>query len=371
MSHKIKLILLTILLLSKFDGYSQNYKGIYIDGFHQILGNQQKEDSLFDYLRTNSFNSISLYNLHLLDFSSSTQMTQLRNFILNAKTNQNIIHVGAVAENAWFFENKILPYNLGSQANEQFNVFNLEFEFWVPSSVSGYYCSTYLSPGGFSCDEAGAFQFYMQELNAIKSITSSHGWETEIYLGWFDQTEANTMKAVADRIFLSNYNANPNLCFDFSLSRLEYLGSSAHNCEIAALFSSEDSFLNPWLTANQNDLDSAFSIFTGEYANNSGTWKNNTNLIGQQWFTYSTMNYQLGTLTAEKMSLNDFEIFPNPVSDAISIENLKVSQIEIFNSQMKSLGYFEIENGKINLGALNSGVYFLKSTNQLKKFIKV
>ena len=368
----LKKIFISLLFIgSNYFCFSQNFKGIYIDGFHQIVGNQQKEDSLFDYLRTNSFNSISLYNLHLLDFSSSTQMTQLRNFILNAKTNQNIVNVGAVAENAWFFENKILPYNLSSQANEQFNVFNLEFEFWVPSSVSGYYCSTYLSPGGFSCDEAGAFQFYMQELNAIKAITNAHSWKTEIYLGWFNQTQANTMKAVADRIFLSNYNANPNLCFDFSLNRLEYLGSSAHNCEIAGLFSSEDSFLNPWLTANQNDLDSAFSIFMEEFDNNSGAWKNNTNLIGQQWFTYSTMNYQLGTLTAEKKSLNKIEIYPNPVSDAISIENSKVSQIEIFNSQMKSLGYFDIEDGKINLARLNSGVYFLKSTNQLKKFIKI
>ncbi|MFN5418666.1 MAG: T9SS type A sorting domain-containing protein [Flavobacteriia bacterium] len=360
-----------LFICSNYFCFSQNFKGIYIDGFNQILGNQQKEDSLFDYLRTNSFNSISLYNLHLLDFSSSSQMTQLRNFILKAKTNQNIIYVGAVAENAWFFENKILPYNLGSQANEQFNVFNLEFEFWVPSSVSGYYCSTYLSPGGFTCDEAGAFQFYMQELNAIKAITSSHGWDAEIYLGWFDQAQANAMKTVADRIFLSNYNANPNLCFDFSLNRLEYLGSSTHNCEIAALFSSEDSFLNPWLTANQNDLDSAFSIFTGEFTNNTGAWKNNTNLIGQQWFTYSTMNYQLGTLITEKKSLNNIEFYPNPAVNTITIADSQVLQIEILNSQMKSLGYFEIEDNKIKIDGLSSGIYFLKLNNQIKKFIKV
>ncbi len=91
--------------------HCQNHKGLYVDGFHQILGNQEREDSLFAYIDHQNFNSIALYNLHNLDFNSPQQMDDLRNFISEARILHNVVEITAVAENAWFFENKIVPFN--------------------------------------------------------------------------------------------------------------------------------------------------------------------------------------------------------------------------------------------------------------------
>ena len=121
---KQKMVLSLCLFFLGLPAFSQYYKGLYIDGFHQILGNQEKEDSLFTYIDNREINAIALYNLHNLDFSSYIQMNNLRSFINRAKTFHNIVEVAATAENAWFFENKILPYNHTSSLAEKFNVFN-------------------------------------------------------------------------------------------------------------------------------------------------------------------------------------------------------------------------------------------------------
>lgn len=368
-----KIFLLLILVLSLKTSFSQNYKGIYINNFHLILGNEEKEDSLYDYLRTNNFTSIALYNLHQLDFSSSTQMNNLRNFISGARSEANIIDVTATAENAWFFENKILPFNLASNANEMMNVFNLEFEFWVPSAVSDYYCTAYLQDNGYSCDESGAFDFYMRELSTIDSITTIYSWTSEIYLGWFNQNQADQMKSKADRILLSNYQSNPNNCFDVSLQRLQYLGNSSPSVDVAGLFSSEDDFLHSWLLQNENNIDSVYSIFNGEYQDENGNWKSNINLLGQHWFTYSTMGYQLGTASVKNnMEKPIGKIYPNLVHESITIELEAYAEIFIYNAQSQLIKSICLDgkSNKIDLKSLEAGIYFIKTGSFVQKIIK-
>jgi hypothetical protein len=77
-----------------------------------------------------------------------------------------------------------------------------------------------LQGAGLTCDEDGAFQFYMQELEAIKSLATQNDVITEVYLGWFNQNQADQIKLFADRVLLSNYQLNPQNCFDVSSQRL-------------------------------------------------------------------------------------------------------------------------------------------------------
>ena len=61
-------------------------------------------------------------------------------------------------------------------------------------------------------------------------------------------------------------------------------------------------------------------------------------------------------------------IFPNPSSDFIYIDNPKQKLIIIYNS----LGKIELinKNEKIDIQKLNPGIYFVKNEKQFSKFIK-
>jgi hypothetical protein len=355
--------------------YCQSYKGLYVDGFHQILGNQEREDSLFAYIDYQNFNSIALYNLHNLDFSSTQQMNDLRNFISDAKNSHNVTEITAVAENAWFFENKIVPYNQSSSTNEKFSVFNLEFEFWVPSAVSGYYCTSYLQGAGLNCDENGAFQFYMQELEAIKVLATQNNAITEVYLGWFNQEQVDQIKLFADRILLSNYQTNPQNCFDVSLQRFQYLGNTSPAIQVAGLFSSESDFLGPWLNSNEEALDSVYSIYSSEYYFANGSWKSNIDLVGQQWFTYSTMNNEIPSLGTIEFIEPKISLYPNPTSDRLTIEAFSpIESLEIKDLNGKSLVSVEnlySDQVNIDLSSFFSGVYVIELVTATEKNSKL
>lgn len=356
-------------------GYCQYYKGLYIDGFHQILGNQEKEDSLFTYIDNREINAIALYNLQNLDFSSNLQMNNLRSFINRAKTLHNVTEVAATAENAWFFENKIIPYNQNSNLEERFNVFNLEFEFWVPSAVSGYYCSTYLQPGGFTCDENGAFQFYIQELSLINSMASQNDCKTEVYLGWFNQSQIDQIKIHTDRILLSNYQSDLNNCFDVSLQRLKYIGNSSPVVDVAGLFSSEPDFLGSWLDSNVGNIDVPFDVYLNEYNLSSGAWKSNINLIGHHWFTYSTMSHEFWASIHSISDLQSLVIYPNPTKEYLYLKSLP-KEIKVFDLSLKEITT-QVPNSsygnliRLDLRDFNSGVYFIELDSNMYKVIKL
>ncbi|MEI6816871.1 MAG: hypothetical protein WCL14_09700, partial [Bacteroidota bacterium] len=59
------LILITIsfILLSSIKMNAQSVKGLYVDGFSNILGNTNSEDSLLHYAHDNGFNYLALYDL--------------------------------------------------------------------------------------------------------------------------------------------------------------------------------------------------------------------------------------------------------------------------------------------------------------------
>ncbi|MEO8088503.1 MAG: hypothetical protein ABI763_16910, partial [Bacteroidota bacterium] len=162
---KLKLLLLCVLLSSVTFG--QNIRGYYVNGFNTILGNTTSENALLSYTQGNGYNYLCLYDVSGLNLASTTVKNQFASFINRAKTQYGVSQVGVCSEIYSYFSSFIIPYNVGRPANEKVDVLNFEFEFWVTSSINSLYCSLYLTPGGYSCDTAGACAFAKSQFQLI------------------------------------------------------------------------------------------------------------------------------------------------------------------------------------------------------------
>ena len=159
MNQKVMKLLagLFLICLTSY-GQSSNVRAFYLKGINSWLGNTTQENAILDYAQGNGYNYIIFYDLGSLNWTSTTVKNNVAAFLSRARANYGITQMGASGEIASFFSNYIVPYNNGrTSANERFDVFNYEFEFWNQSSISALYCSRYLSPNGYSCDSAGAW----------------------------------------------------------------------------------------------------------------------------------------------------------------------------------------------------------------------
>jgi hypothetical protein len=263
---------------------------MYINGFDDILGNTVKEDSLLMYLQDSSYNYMALYDLHTLDFSSTSEMNMLSAFIVKARQQYGIPYVGAVGETRTFFTSKIKSYNNSrTSADEKFNVFNLEFEFWTTSSVQpgGYYCVNYLQAAGCSCDTAGAFLYYMGLLKSMDSLATIQGAISETYLGWFNQGQGKQIQSGVDRILLHAYRVDNTSVWGYSKTRLGYLASNNQMVNVAPIFSSEPIFMGPWLQSH-GQIE-AYNQYETDFNADNSSWKQYINLLGYHWFDWGYM----------------------------------------------------------------------------------
>jgi hypothetical protein len=80
----------------------------------------------------------------------------------------------------------------------------------------------------------------------------------------------------------------------------------------------------------------------------------------------------LQNLKAPFGGLGVVKIYPNPVSDILMVENFgNIENIEIINILGQTVLHFpKLNDNKINVSGLESGVYFLKIQNQIIKFFK-
>lgn len=375
----MKKILFLLFLLGSGELFAT--KGMYVDGFAGILGNTNKEDSLLNYAQQNGFTYLVLYELHLVHASNNLTTVPtsapLANFISKAKTLYGIIEVGACSENFWWFDNIASVYNsIHANPNEQFDVYNLEFEFWNTGTVGPgqYYCTTYLTPDGYSCDTSGAFAFYMKELTSIDSLALIDGVKSEIYVGWFNQHQATQMKSKADRILLHSYVNNVNNVYSYAQTRLSYLGNTSGVVDVMPIYSSEPAFLGPWLVSNPEV--NVNPVYLNDFTNDVGSWKVNINLVGYQWFAYSFMPYGL-PMGIEETKVGT-SVYPNPFLQEIRIENPTGAPMEIRILNMtgetvhSTIGLEQLIT--VDLTALSPGIYqlYLRSGEQVitQKLIK-
>jgi len=363
---KIVLLLVACFLLH-LPAYS--VKGVYIDGFASLLGNANKEDSLLNYASQNGFTYLALYELHIVnashDLTSVPTSQILADFISKAKTLYGIQEVGACGENASWFNNIIHVYNsIHPNPAEKIDVYNLEFEFWNTGLVApgNYYCTTYLQPAGLSCDTSGAFTFYMQQLTSIDSLATADGVKSEIYVGWFTAAQALQMVSKADRVLLHSYVSNVNNVYSYTQTRLSYLASGTSVVDVVPIFSAEPSFLGGWL--NTHAESGAYTIYSNGFANETGAWKSNINLLGYQWFAYSYIPYVLST-GVQDAGIGNFRFYPNPTSSSIIVESTGNSFLQsIFLCSMDRKLLKTIINNQssminVDLKELSPGIYFL------------
>lgn len=292
MKHKYLIALLAFYLFSFRVDAQQTpaFRGIYIDSFDDILGNTVKEDSLLQYAVDSSFNYLALYDLHTINFNNSTQVSKLASFIRKARETYGIAQIGAVGESYSTFQNKIGPYNASrTNADEKFNVFNLEFEFWTSSSVNagGYYCTQYLQPNGCSCDTSGGFKFFINNLHLIDSLAAVQGATSETYLGWFNQGQGSQIQRNVDRILLHAYRVDPSSVYGYSKTRLQYLASNNSTVNVAPIFSAEPNFMGPWL--DSHSLRDAYNKYKTDFQADNSASVQYINLLGYQWFDYGFM----------------------------------------------------------------------------------
>ncbi len=77
------------------------------------------------------------------------------------------------------------------------------------------------------------------------------------------------------------------------------------------------------------------------------------------------------TSTNEQIEIEKISISPNPASDFISISGLsstEVSTLKVVNLQGKTMISTQINDGKVNIQQLSTGVYFVRITNNKQTF---
>ncbi|GAA3658260.1 T9SS type A sorting domain-containing protein [Flavivirga jejuensis] len=383
-----------ILLTLNFKANADTLRSMYVDGFSSILGNESAENTLLSYAQSNGIEKLLLYELHIVNANHNLSSTStnfiLADFISKAKTNYGILFVGAVAENAWFFTNVIDTYNNSrTNANEKFDVYNLEFEFWIDTHTNsgGYYCNTYLTPNNLPCTNAGAFDYFISILQDMRTLANnnSHPITTEAYVGWPTAAQAATIGANLDKLLLHAYVANPSTSFTYADDRIIDFANGTPGLDVSIIFSSETNFMGNWLISNS--MSEAEDTFTTDWTSGSSGWTNNINLEG---FTYFTYSYQANiTLfsssssssvaavqslsTGTQDTLEKVAVYPNPVEKTLYIENLDdVKNIMIYNSIGQLIE--ETTEKEIDFTTKAKGIYFLKIYTEngikTKKIIK-
>lgn len=349
---------------------SQTVKGLYVDKFNLILGNIQKEDSLLNYAVNKGFNYLALYDLWTIhttgSLTNTTTALPLANFLNKARITYSISNIGATGENYWFFSNVIHVYNQQhSNPNHKLNVYNLEFEFWITSSVNtgGIYCTTYLQPGGFSCDTSGGFKFYIRELRRIDSLGNTAGITSETYIGWPNSGHAKAIVKNSDRVLVHAYVSNESTTYNYTRNRLIDLSGAATVAKVIPIFSAEPSFMGPWVQVN-TPLQ-AYTNYNANFLAETGTWKSNVSVLGYQWFTYSFMPKALSTGIAAIENENRIQVMPNPAAEgSFSVLTDFSGEIKLLDSFGKVICIYNIEKNKelqISTLSLPNAVYYLVS----------
>lgn len=107
------------------------------------------------------------------------------------------------------------------------------------------------------------------------------------------------------------------------------------------------------------------------YVTDGGTLGDNSNIIGVDTFSVDR------TLSTENFAKNNFTVYPNPATDVVNISN--VNNLEIKNTVITDINGRIVKQvnssvESINVGDLNTGVYFLKVTTTegvgITKFVK-
>lgn len=366
---------------------SKAERSMYVDDFANILNDAGLKTNLLEYAEANEITYLLFYELHLVhnehDLTNPATNQILADFLADAKQNYGITKVAATSENAWYFENRIIAYNESrTNADEKFDVLGMEFEFWTPVFIEpdGYYCTSYLTPNGYSCDNAGAYAFCKGELEAIRILAdnSTHPMTVEMYVGWPDAAQLLEIADIVDRTLIHAYVPDPNNAFGYAEGRLEYYENYVGTAEITIIFSAEPNFSGPWL--QNNNMAMAEQVFMDDYNASTGTWKSNIDLQGFTYFTYTMMSDVVlpineGNGEEDENSIDEREAqvkaFPNPTNDRIYIKSKRILQpFELRNQLGQTIQEGTFLPEFIDVVDYPSGIYFLHLQGEILRIVK-
>ena len=240
-----------------------------------VLGNTTAENAMLKFARDNGINYLIMYDLQGL-IANSTRATQLASLISRAKTQYGVQQVGAALAESQFADN-IVAYNNSHAANERIDVLNVEKEFWRSTT-----------------NRAAEFDATINVLNYFKNVGTANNLTTEIYIGWITANEGARLGDAVDRVLVHYYRQNDTELVDYGVERLQYLAGASRKVKVIPIFSNEGPdttddaetyFMGNWLATNPNDK--AFKSWIAGYNALTGSWKNNIEVIGSNWFLYN------------------------------------------------------------------------------------
>ena len=240
-----------------------------------VLGNTTAENAMLKFARDNGINYLIMYDLQGL-VANSTRANQLASLISRAKTQYGVQQVGAALAESQFADN-IVAYNNSRAANERIDVLNVEREFWRSTT-----------------NRAAEFDETINVLNYFKNVGTANNLITEIYIGWITANEGARLGNAVDRVLVHYYRQNDTDIVNYGIERLQYLAAASRKVKVIPIFSNEGPtttddaetyFMGNWLATNPNDK--AFKSWIAGYNALSGSWKNNIEVIGSNWFLYN------------------------------------------------------------------------------------
>lgn len=269
---------------------------MYVDNFNDILGNYSKEEKLLLFAQKNNFKVLILYELNKVhkrvSLSDPRNNNILSEFINKAKQKYQIKKIGASGESADFFVKIINVYNNSRQkTSEKFDIYNLEYEYWSnnASNIDGYYCVNYLEENNIPCGRVGSFKFFVDNLKQLKNLSKgkTHKVEVDAYVGYYTQPEIAEITKYCDRINIIALGKDPKVCFTFVKTNLSYIFNINSKIKASILFSTTMNDLGYWLKFDS--LDKGEKLFFNEMSSKDLPLKNNLNIIGFAYHTYSSL----------------------------------------------------------------------------------
>src|SRR5690606_8393711 len=118
-------------------------------------------------------------------------------------------------------------------------------------------------------------------------LCAMNGLISEIYLGWPEKGQMQSIAAIADRILLHAYRTSDIDVYQYSKNRLSDIATLSRMTTVLPIFSSEPSFMGPWLLSNP--IVKPFQTYSNYLANETQSFKNYIDLKGEQWFMYNYM----------------------------------------------------------------------------------
>ncbi len=295
-----KLIIL-ITALSTLAVTAQERHGLYVAQFNEILGNEEQEFKLLDFCQRTGTNALTFYQLDEIDFNILENRENLRRFITYARQEYYIKHFGAASESFRNFKTNIHPYNTDpkTHVDARIDAYNIEFEFWNKIPSKEYYCTRFLAPAGFPCNQEGAFQYVMGFVRGLRSLANElPGTDVEVYVGWLDEEHAKKLTPKVDRIYYAVYqdmepNGSLNLYhYGMQRARLKYL-AAAGPVEIVPIFSGSNGGSDPnlynWLRRGNHPIKAWWHYQKNFNNDRFLRKKENLKLSGYQWFYYNGM----------------------------------------------------------------------------------